>query len=299
MSAAISACAGPSSLPVQRRASPALDLRQRARRLGAHLGHRRAAGQPHQPLDECARRRAADFLLVWRCGRGLNVAARSASMTSVRPGQRRIDRVLRDHARRAIRLQHEPDRHVRGDRRRADRIERIAGVAREQLAVHAPARRPRRDLRRARVFGSASSDGFSVAASASSAARCSAARHPLGRHAIVAAEGVDVVLAADRRCRRFDRVAVVHVERHQRLFHRRHRRVLLDHRLVEAVERGAADLHDAIQLRGHVDRAVVPLVGARRRVRVLVGQVDAGPAPTRRPGSSAAPPARRCPCGKS
>ena len=53
--------------------------------------------------------------------------------------------MLRDHARCAIELQHEPNRHVGGDGRRAQRIERVAGGAREQLAVHTPARRPRRN----------------------------------------------------------------------------------------------------------------------------------------------------------
>ena len=64
MSAASSACAAASSLPRQRMRA-GLNLAQRLGRFRANLGHRRAAGQPDQPFDERARRRAPDFLFVW------------------------------------------------------------------------------------------------------------------------------------------------------------------------------------------------------------------------------------------
>ena len=67
-------------------------------------------------------------------------------MTSSRPGSEGSIACCADHARGAIRLEQEADRDVGGGGRRADRIEGIAGVAREQLAMPRPARRPRRNL---------------------------------------------------------------------------------------------------------------------------------------------------------
>ena len=192
--------------------------------------------------------------------------------------------MLRDHPGRAIGRQDEADGDVSGGRRRADRIEHFAGVAREQLPMHAPAGGTRRDLLE-RVLRQRQLRGRQGRHQRGERGALLRGRHPLGRNAVVAAEGVDVVLAADRRRGRFDGVAVIHVERHQRLFHGRHRRVFLDHRLVEAIERGAADGHDPRQLGGHV-RAVVPLVDPRRRVGVLVRHVDQVLPSTHRPRSS-------------
>ena len=61
--------------------------------------------------------------------------------------------------------------------------------------------------------------------------------HGLDGLAAVAAHGVDVVDAADRRGRRFDLIPVVQVERHQHFFDQRHRLAALDGLLAESFHR--------------------------------------------------------------
>ena len=75
--------------------------------------------QPHQAIHEDALFRTPDRRLVRRRGRRIEGRRRQPIDDVFQPGQRRVDRVLRHHPRRAIELQYEPDRHVRGDRCRA------------------------------------------------------------------------------------------------------------------------------------------------------------------------------------
>ena len=96
-----------------------------------------AVRQPHHAIDQHALLGAPHLRLVRRRRRRVEGRRRQPIDDFLEAGQRRIDRVLRHHARRAIELQHEADRHVGGDRRRAQRIEGVAGRPREQLAVHA------------------------------------------------------------------------------------------------------------------------------------------------------------------
>ena len=97
-------------------------------------------------------------------------------------------------------------------------------------------------------------------------------RFPLRRRAPVAAHRVDEVLSADHGRRAFDRVAVIHEDRHERLFDRRHRRARADRLLADAAERRAPHLHQAVELVGLI-RAVRPLLDARMDVRVLIREV--------------------------
>ncbi len=95
---------------------------------------------------------------------------------------------------------------------------------------------------------------------------------PLYRRAAVAAHGVNEVLAADHGRGGFHGVAVIHEDRHQRLFDGRHGRAVADGMLAQAAERGAAQLHQAVQFVGLVD-AVRPLFDARVDAGVLIGEV--------------------------
>ena len=82
--------------------------------------------------------------------------------------------MLRDHARGAIELQGEADGDVGGDGGRCDRVEAIAGGAGKELAMAAEAGRTR-GMASSTCLGMASSAGFRVPASASSALRWLAA----------------------------------------------------------------------------------------------------------------------------
>ena len=166
--------------------------------------------------------------------------------------------MLRDHARRAVELQHESDRHVRGNRARRDRVEGLARGPRKQFAVHAEARRARRneveDPLRHDQLGRLQRGGQRI--------HCFSlirGRFPLHGRAAVAAHRVDILLPRHHRRRAFHGVAVIHPDRHQRFF-------------ADAVERGQADLHQPVELVGLID-AVRPLLHARMNVRVLVGEV--------------------------
>ncbi len=97
-------------------------------------------------------------------------------------------------------------------------------------------------------------------------------RFPLHGRAAVAAHRVDEVLPADHRRRAFDRVAVIHPDRHERLFDRRHRRAEPDRALADARERRVTDLHDPRELVGLI-QPVRPLLDARVNVHVLVREV--------------------------
>ena len=62
--------------------------------------------------------------------------------------------------------------------------------------------------------------------------------------------------------RRFDLVAVQHVERHQHVFERRHRRAFANIVFAEALQRRRAHLHQAVQF-VHRVRAGIPEMRAR------------------------------------
>ena len=65
---------------------------------------------------------------------------------------------------------------------------------------------------------------------------------------------------------------MIHVDRHERLFDGGHGRAVADGVLAQAVERGAAHLHEAVELIGLID-AVGPLFDARVNIGVLIGHV--------------------------
>ena len=232
--------AGSESIQLQRRDRPDLRVRRRLR-------------QPHHAIDQHALFGAPHFLLV-AAGRRLIEGRPDQPVDHFAEArQRLIDGVLRHHARRAIRLQHEADRDVGGDRRRVDRIEAFAGGAREQLAVRAVAGRPRRQqvedplgngqLRRLERRGQRV-DGLAL----------HFALDPFDRRAVVAAHRVDEVLPADRRRGALDRIAVIHVDRHQRFFDHHRRHALADGVHADPIERRAPHLHQARQLERLVRR---------------------------------------------
>ena len=112
------------------------------RRDGAHVVVRGRLGEPHHAIHEHALLRATHRGLIGRGG--LRVERRGDQPIDhfLETRQRGIDGMLRDHARGPGRLQHEPDRHIRGDRARGQRIEPLAGRAWKQLAMQ-PEARPR------------------------------------------------------------------------------------------------------------------------------------------------------------
>ena len=65
---------------------------------------------------------------------------------------------------------------------------------------------------------------------------------------------------------------MVKVKRYKHLLHRCHRLTQLDIALAEAIQRGAAYLHHAVELDGRIS-AVGPLVDAWIGAHVLVGHV--------------------------
>ena len=270
---------GRQQLPLRRIELGLVHRRLRARRQLAqlvgrdrpHLTVGRRARQPHQPIDQHAFFRAAHRRLVAIRRRRVPGRRGQAIDDVLEPRHPRIDGVLRHHPRGAIELQREADRHIGRDRRRAERIEGVAGGPRKELAVHAPARRPRRDQRQhrrrhrqlrrpqrhrqcvERLALIVDADAF-------------------GRRTVIAAHRVDVVLPRDHRRRRFDGVAVIHEDRHQRLFDQRGRHAGADGVLADLVERRAPHLHQPVQLVGLI-LAVRPLIDLRVRVGVLVGHV--------------------------
>ena len=150
------------------------------RRDRAHLRVRRRLRQPHDAIHQHALFGAPHFGFVVARRRLIERRLDQPVDHFAETGQRLIDGVLRHHAGRAIGLQHEADRDVGGDRRRIDRIERFARGAREQLAMQ-PKPGGRGGSRSRIFFGIVSSDGFSVADSASIALRCiSPLTHSIG-----------------------------------------------------------------------------------------------------------------------
>ena len=151
----------------------------------AFLSPRRgpAASAPRPPATSAARPgrvRWRDGFPVRRASRlrALNVALTQTIDDIVETGQRGIDRVLRDHPRGTIRLEKEADRDVGGGGRRADRIEAVAGIAREQLAMARPSPRGAAESCRARSSEAPALTASASTASASSAARCCAPPTP-------------------------------------------------------------------------------------------------------------------------
>ena len=95
----VAAVGGP-EVDARRLASSACDA------IGAHLRHRRAAGEPHHAVDEHALLGAPDLLLVRRWPPARRTSpSRSASITSSRPGSDGSTACCADHARGAIELQ--------------------------------------------------------------------------------------------------------------------------------------------------------------------------------------------------
>ena len=106
---------------------------------------------------------------------------------------------------------------------------------------------------------------------------------PFDGRAAIAAHAVDVIDAGHHGGGRFHRIAVIHVDGHQRLLDGGHGSAGADGVLAQAVERGAANLHDAIQLVGLID-AVRPLVDFGIRVEYPDWSCSADPWPRRRRG---------------
>ncbi len=179
--------------------------------------------------------------------------------------------MLRHETRRTFDLQHEPDGHISRDTGRRDRIESVAGGAREQFAMPCEPWRPRRNRfeqrlrqcqlrwlqrrhqrhqRRALIF----------------------ARGPARGDPIVAAHPVDVVLPAENRRRTLGGPAVIHVDRHQRLFDRRHRPTRPNGALADPIECGAPNLHQAVEFVGLI-QPIRPPVGARIGLHILIRQI--------------------------
>ena len=119
MSAAISvrcACSAsgcPSLRTQSRRQLPQLQCRDRA-----HLRIRRAGGQPHHAIHQHALLAAPHFGLIGRRHRRVEDGLGQPVDDFFQAGQRRVHRVLRHHARRAVELQREADGHIRRDGRR-------------------------------------------------------------------------------------------------------------------------------------------------------------------------------------
>ena len=146
MSAASSVCCACSASPGDGFGPQARrQLRQLERRDGAHLAVGRAGGQPHHAIHQHALLGAADLGFVGRGRRRVEGGLGQAVDDFLQARQRRVHGVLRHHARGAVELQHEADGHVRRHGGRAERIESIAGGAREQFAMAAEARRARRN----------------------------------------------------------------------------------------------------------------------------------------------------------
>src|SRR5262249_1140959 len=111
----------------------------------ADLCVRRACGQPHDPIEENAFLRPANFRLVSAVGDRVEDRFCQPVENFFKPGQRRIDRMLRDETRRPIELKREADGHVRCNGCWREWVERVAGGSREQFAMTAEARRTGRD----------------------------------------------------------------------------------------------------------------------------------------------------------
>jgi hypothetical protein len=92
-------------------------------------------------------------------------------------------------------------------------------------------------------------------------------RHGAPRDFSIAAKRVDVVLTAQGGRGRGDLIPMVEEQRDERFLHHRQGDAALDHRLTEAVERGATDGHQATQFGGWIG-AVRPLVGTGAVARI-------------------------------
>ena len=172
MSAASSACCACSaSLAAASARSRAASLPSLNAAIARTCAIRRPRREPHHAIHQHALFGAPDLRFIRRRGRRVERRLRQPVDHFLQSRQRRIHRVLRHHARRAVELQREADRHVRRDRRRADRIEAIArwcaGTVRD--AVRSPAAAA--ESRPAPASAPSVPTGFSVAASASSALR--------------------------------------------------------------------------------------------------------------------------------
>ena len=110
-------------------------------------------------------------------------------------GQRGIDGVLRHHAGGAVELQNEADGHVGGDGGRAERVEAVAGGAREQFAMPAEPRRARRNGVQ-HLFGHRQFGGLQRVGQGVQRLALVGGGLPLHGRAAIAAHGVDVVLPA-------------------------------------------------------------------------------------------------------
>ena len=76
---------------------------------------------------------------------------------------------------------------------------------------------------------------------------------PLHRRPTVTSHRIDEVDSRHHRRGRFHRVPVIHENRHQRLFDRRHRRTPTDRVFPQPVERRTPHVHETVELIGLVD----------------------------------------------
>ena len=129
--------------------------------------------------------------------------------------------MLRDHAGRAIQLQYKADGHIRCDGRRIERIESVAGSARKQLAMAAESRWPRRD-RVQNLFGYGQLRRLQRSGQGIERFMLIRPCLPFHRCAPIASHGIDVIDPGHHRRGRFDGVAVIHKDWHQRLLDGRH-----------------------------------------------------------------------------
>ena len=256
---------------VGRRTNPRREPIELQRRDGAYLRVRRDRRQPHQAIDEHAFFSAAHGGLICARRRLIERRLDQAVDDLAEPRQRLIDGELRLHASGAIRLEDEPDRDVGGDGRGVDGIKSFAGRARKQLTVYPVAWRPRRQQVQ-NTLRNRQLRRLERGAQRVDRPPLHFAAYPFHRRPGVAAHCIDEVLSADGRRGALDGVAVIHVNRHQRLFDHHRRHAGADGVGADAVQRGTAHFHQPRQLVGLIG-TVGPLVGLWMDVDVLVREV--------------------------